>query len=242
MQGVSGVLSFLYGGKGFVQQPCKQLVLLPHATPTGSQPAPTTQPLASSVGAAAAGHAGSNTSASAASFPAVPVCWDAVSRAAAAGNCTVLSVRATPPGYCGSGSGATGSCQQTGSGSSAEHHHQQQHLCRLSQWLGPELALAGAGCQVKLVSNTAVDLTQLAAALSATDTQQPWQVPVTAAAAHDTTSRDSRSLDRKELLGRISSVTAVLGVAPDPFAEPPVHTLDSLLRAELPHNTRCEGP
>jgi hypothetical protein len=41
------------------------------------------------------------------------------------------------------------------------------------------------------------------------------------------------------VLQRFTTVTAMLGISPDPFATPPVHTLDSLVDTELSGVPRC---
>jgi hypothetical protein len=211
VQGMPGILDFLYTGNGFVEHQCRDLTLLP-ATHHSAHPTHTT-----AAAAAATGTGG------------VPVCWEDVSAAAAARSCHVISVRADISTHeCSSSSrggrdNSWGSSHNDGSYCAADlrcgihstvrrepqRQRQQEARQELYNCLATELAMAAAGCSVKLVTSTPVDL-------------GPLRSPAAGAHAHDTAAAVSR----------ISQVTAVLGVSPDPFAQPPQHTLDSLMGAE----------
>lgn len=165
MQGLAGVLGFLYNGTGFVQHSCTDLKLL----------GPNEHSRQLTVTAAAA------------PVPTfLPVCWEAVSTAASAGNCFVLSIRYDM---------STQSCERSSSDGGGSQ-----------SCVDAELALAAAGCSVKLITPTPINpqgILKLAE-------------PGSAAA-----------------VSRITQVTAELGVSPDPFADPPQHTMASLMSAEV---------
>lgn len=175
----------------------------------------------------------------------VPVCWDLVSRAAAAGTCEVLSIRMPS---------ADSPCATTGSSqhSSSQGDRQSQQQRQQGVWLATELALAGVGCMVKLVTPQRVDLThwlrqlqaqggvlaviqQLAASSSSVGGEvgkASWTN--SSSVAHLKGSSGSSNVeDERMLLGRITPVTAQLGLISDPFAAPPLLTLDALVAAHI---------
>lgn len=222
MQGVSGVLTFLYNGTGFVQQQCSQLKLVPDTLAMS---------LSSSGDGGGSGASSSSNNGGLHSALAVPVCWDSIAAAAAAGSCTVLSVRTRP--HCRD--------SRLTPGVAAQQQHQQHgsdpisNMGRTPQhWLTAELALARAGCFIKLVTAEPVDLSQLILSdthlLQLQQQQEQHEQGLSLASQPGSTSSNN---DAKTLWARISQVTAVLGVSHDPFAEPPVHTLDTLVASEL---------
>lgn len=228
LQGVSGVVTFLYNGTGFVQQSCRRLSLMPQDMPGLLDLWP------GAAAAAAAAHSRNPSSA----MSSIPVCWEGLSAAVSAGECRVVSIHGT--------ASQQFSSRPTGE-QGAKQASQQASLGQetgLQEAFAAELALAAAGCTVRLVTGTAIDLTSLLRQRQQADQKQQAQTASLSDSSHAV--QDSRtkgnlrpgsaargSSDRssnvKVVLARISTVTAVLGVAADPFAEPPVLTLDSLM-------------
>lgn len=147
---------------------------------------------------------GSNSRRTPSANEAVPVCWERVSCASAEGKCTVLSIRTHPP------------CKDS-STAAADSAQAADLEVQLQQWIAPEWALAGAGCFVKLVTDTPSCLSQLGGN----------------SRSHNNNGSSAVGSVDEGLLARISTATAVLGVSADPFAEPPVHTLQTLVESEV---------
>jgi len=236
LQGVSGAVAFLYTGTGFMQQPCRHLSHIPHNMPGLLD----SWPGAAAAAAAAAGakHSGNPSDA----MSSVPVCWEGLSAAVSAGVCRVVSIR------------GTASQQLSGPPEAQGGKQTQQQAPETSLWevFAAELALAAAGCTVKLVTDTGIDLTSLIGqqpeaaedqrqqpqTASPSDTSNLAQDSRSAGDLRPGSKSSNRSSNVKAMLARISTVTAVLGVAADPFAEPPMVTLDSLVASEK-GTSRC---
>lgn len=260
LQGMSGVLSFLYTGAGFVEQPCRQLHLLPTSLEAAVKQRAwlgTDSGLAAARRASAASEQQAPVTVGASPPPPlshVPMCQERIAAVASAGKCSVVSVR-VPPAHC-SVTPALHPQQQAAAqaakvASNATHTNTQQQqpseqakgasFQQESIWFGAEYALAAAGCQIKLVTPRPFDFAATVKAIlsggaATSGSQHRHRQAETAVLGNASSTGSSRQMpsnkDVAAVLGRISSVTAAVAATADPFAEPPVYTLDGLLEPD----------
>lgn len=141
----------------------------------------------------------------------MPVCWDMVRTDASAGSCIAYSVNTLPAGWSYRSKPKDTPKKQLEYWSKREAAGDIEEPV-LRQWFAAEVELAEAGCIVHIIANRPVKFSKKFA---------PPKV-------NGTGKNGSKA-------GSIASHQYLVGPTPDPFAEPPVATLEQLMEL-LGHN------